>query len=531
MPLSNSVIRRYTPPTCTLEVLAQSSPLSRWMGKPVLKQLTFELRFDDPALPEERRVPIRGDRDQLEALCDAVTTYVQELLQQSPESFCFSFSGLQDSNLVSNDTELTDFSPEPLLAKTSNNSTSPIPGSKIYLESTNYLTHNLYLGSLANQTSGAVIPLSLLQLFDLANALDEYTADVLALPILNQGSSVVRFPTWVTVAAMFVIAIGLTPFTWQYASNLRTKPTQTAKTADSPDTQIALQTPPAPNFPVPQTQLTPNTSSSLPLTSTPPLPETNSLPINSLPSPGANLPNTNTNTALAPNAVAEKQTTNSSPIQIPSGSSNSSLNIPDQLTIQSNPPIAGNSNELGIPLKRDLPPRLASTPPAPVPPPLATLPNPSPRTIPRLYSPTTVQQSQARISSSITTSSDEAETNSLAGRLRGEANRPAPTEVSVNSNSTLFDTPQVAEARDFLKKRWQPPTGFDQTLEYSVMVGVDGSIERIDPLGKAARENFDMVGMPAIGERFVSANRYGKSMRIRVVLSPDGKVQTFPESE
>jgi len=63
------------------------------------------------------------------------------------------------------------------------------------------------------------------------------------------------------------------------------------------------------------------------------------------------------------------------------------------------------------------------------------------------------------------------------------------------------------------------------------MLGVDGSIERILPLGKAARDYVDLVGMPAIGEPFVSANRSGQMTRIRVLLSPDGKVQTFPETE
>ncbi|MBD2360186.1 DUF4335 domain-containing protein [Anabaena minutissima FACHB-250] len=532
MPLSNSVIRRYTPPTCTLEVLAQSSPLSRWMGKPVLKQLTFELHFDDPTLPEERRVPIRGDRDQLEALCDAVTTYVQELLQQSPESFGFSFSGLQDSTKVSDDTELTDFQQVPLLAKTSNSFTSQFSGSKIYLESNSHLTHNLYLGSLANQTSGTVIQLSLLQLFDLATALDEYAADVLALPMLNQSSSVVRFPTWVSVAAMFVIAVGLTPLTWQYASNMRQKQPQTAKIADSPESQVALQAPTSPNFPVPQAELSPSNSlSSLPLTSTPPLPSTSNLPTTTLPSPNSDFSTTNSNSALAPDSLTSTQTSNLPQTQIPSVSSNSS-NIPNQqIAIQPNSSGSSNPAELGLPIKRDLPPRPSSIP-APLPPPLATLPSAnSNNTIPQPYSSVTSQQSSARINSPATTSSEAANTSSLVGRLRSESKNPTPTEVSVNSSSSLFDTPQVAEAREFLKRRWQPPTGFTQTLEYSLMVGVDGSVERIDPLGKAARENFEMVGMPAIGEPFVSANRYGRNTRIRVLLSPDGKVQTFPESE
>ncbi|MEM7727604.1 MAG: DUF4335 domain-containing protein, partial [Cyanobacteria bacterium P01_A01_bin.45] len=80
MPLSNTVLRRYTPPTCTLEVWAENSPLSRWTKKSVLKQLSFELRFDDPRLGEAQKMKIQGDHNQLEALCTTVSNYVQELL-------------------------------------------------------------------------------------------------------------------------------------------------------------------------------------------------------------------------------------------------------------------------------------------------------------------------------------------------------------------------------------------------------------------------------------------------------------------
>ncbi|WP_066381940.1 MULTISPECIES: DUF4335 domain-containing protein [unclassified Anabaena] len=532
MPLTNSVIRRYTPPTCTLEVMAQSSALSRWLLKTVLKQLTFELRFDDPQLPEEHKLIIRGDRDQLEALCDAVTSYVQELLQQSPENFWLSFSGLQDSTKVSKDTELTDFQQTPLLAKTSKSFTSPTPGTKIYLESNNYLTHNLYLGSLANQASASVVQLSLLQLFDLATALDEYAADVTTLPDFNQSSSIVNWPSWVPVAAMLVIGVGLTPLTWQYANNIRQKQYQTATTATPKQESVALQPAPTPNFPVPQTQLTPpNNLSSLPNGATPPIPPNTNLPSTTLTSPDQNLASTSPitpNSDLTPSSSASNQTSNLPPTQIPSIVGSSSVNIPgQQIAIQPNSTGSSNSAEASLPIKRELPPRMSSNP-APVPPPLANLPDA------RDYSPVASQQAPARINSPATTSSAVADPNSLIARLRGESNignTPTPTEVSVNSSSTLFDTPQVAEVREFFQKRWQPPTGFSQTLEYSLILGVDGAIERIIPLGKAARDNFEVVGMPTIGAPFVSANRYGQNTRIRVLLSPDGKVQTFPESD
>ena len=98
------------------------------------------------------------------------------------------------------------------------------------------------------------------------------------------------------------------------------------------------------------------------------------------------------------------------------------------------------------------------------------------------------------------------------------------------NSDTLFDTPQVAEAREYLKKRWQPPSGLTQTLEYSLMLGIDGSVERILPLNQAARQYVDNAGIPDIGKPFVSTNKYGQNVRLRVVLSPDGKVQTFSES-
>ncbi|QLE58131.1 DUF4335 domain-containing protein [Nostoc sp. TCL26-01] len=533
MALSNSVIRRYTPPTCTLEVLAQNSPLSRWMGKPVLRQLTFELRFDDPRLPEELRVPIRGDRDQLEALCDAVTSYVQELLQQSPESFWLNFSGLHDSTKVSNE-ELTDFHQAALLSPTANSFTSPISGTKIYLEPSSYLTHNLFLGSLANQTSGDVIQLSLLQLFDLATALDEYSTDVMALPSLTSNNSVVKFPTWAPIAAVLVLALGFTPLTWQYANNIRQKQEQTAKTTDTNKEQIALQPAPAPNFPTPQAELTPsNNLSSLPLDPTPPPPPSTGLPTIPLTSPNTSI-NTQSptiaNSALAPNSLNSKQISNSPQTKIPALSNNPQITIPgQQIAIQPNS--RGTIATSEIPIKRNLPPRLStsigntSVPPAP--PRLATLPsgirsNP----IPQTYSPVTSQQVRGQVNSS----SEVADNNSLIERLRNEP-KTTTNEVATSSTGTLFDTPQVAEARAFFQKRWRPPTGFAQTLEYSVMLGVDGSIERILPLGKAARDYVDIAGMPGIGEPFVSANRSGQVVRIRILLSPDGKVQTFPESE
>ncbi|WP_375496931.1 DUF4335 domain-containing protein [uncultured Nostoc sp.] len=549
MPLSNSVIRCYTPPTCTLEVFAQSSPLSRWMGKTVLKHLSFELRFDDPRLPEEHRVPIRGDRDQLEALCDAVTSYVQQFLQQSPESFCVSFSDIQESSTALGEPELKSST------KTLNSFSTQIPGANIRLEPSSHLTHNLFLGSLANQSSGPVIQLSLLQLFDLASALDEYSTDVMALPTLN-STSTLRFPAWAPVAAVLVLGVGFLPVTWQYANNLREKQQQTAKTADPSAVKAALETSPSLNFPTPQPGLTApseNLLGSTPPLSTSTLPQppltapsssfSTAPPLNVLTIPQGKTSTLSTNQAM-PSLRDATRTTSFSTRRSANANAPSSKISGQEIAIlpnlAQNP--TGSSTQPGTLSKlRDLPPRLSSnTSSLPtnispvVPPSLDTIPNNG--NTPTQPSPLTSQQLEERINSlqqpspgekpASQLSSSRTANNPFIDQLGNERQSPTSTEVATG---TLFDTPQVAEAREYLKKRWQPPTGLGQTLEYSLIVSVDGTIERIIPLNKSARDFVDNAGMPEVGKPFVSANKRGQNVKIRVVLTPDGKVQTFPD--
>ncbi|MDM9385090.1 DUF4335 domain-containing protein [Chlorogloeopsis sp. ULAP01] len=541
MPLTNSVIRRYTPPTCTLEVLAQSSPLSRWVGKSVLKQLRFELRFDDPQLPEEQRVVIRGDRDQLEALCAAVTNYVQEFLQMPPEKFWATFSGFDDSSKASENPELQEQFQSSQAIQTLNtfNPQIPgtqIPGTEIYIKPSNHLTHNLFLGSLGYQVSTPVIKLSLLQLFDLATALDEYSADVLALPTLYQRKSSFPIPAWASVAAVLVLGVGLLPLAFQSTSNK--KEPQTANQPSTTEENIALEPSPLLNLPNPTPALTPADQ-------LPPLNFGSGLPV-----PGSTLPQNPQ--ALSPNQPAvppisstlptpssSTQNTFPSASKSPSGSvfnvpQTTAQNLPNSQTNNTpqtltKPEAAIQPNSLKTQQGTVSTPtgqRLPSTSPAIT----GNLPSggvqvpPSPNVASMPNIPTGSANTQA---SSPTNSSVSANNSSkLVDRLR--ANRNPSTTVATG---TLFDTAQVAEAREYLRKRWQPPGSLKQALEYSLIVGVDGTIERIFPIGKAAREYVDRTGMPLIGEPFVSPSRSGQAMRIRAVLNPDGKVQTFPETE
>ncbi|MFB2938940.1 DUF4335 domain-containing protein [Aerosakkonemataceae cyanobacterium BLCC-F154] len=258
---SNSLLRRYTPPTCTLEINSQGLPLFRWVGRSTLKNLNFSLNFDDPRLPEEQRITIHGDKTQLEALHQEVKTYIQEFLVQKPENFpgwhsvltapeqtpttteatnTPSFTDQSEiAQLQPEENEIINISPEQDFAselpETAATNPHPAPeenyqpttapdttnlppqnlqfpqvNSGIYLQPRNLLSHDLFLGSLATPESGRAINLSLLQLFDLATALEEYTAEQKGLPNNRSTSGRKLPPYWAISAAMVAVTVGLT---------------------------------------------------------------------------------------------------------------------------------------------------------------------------------------------------------------------------------------------------------------------------------------------------------------------------------
>jgi Domain of unknown function (DUF4335) len=587
MPLSNSDIRRYTPPTCTLEVLAQNSPLSRWTGKSVVKLQNFELRFDDPRLPENDRIEIRGDREQLEALCAVVTNYVQNVLQESPDNFWETFSAQKESSNIS-DTPSLQESDNSLPSKTKlNTPVVPFPDREIRLEPNNHLTHKLFLGSLANPTSGSFVKLSTLQLFDLATALDEYSNDIMALPTPQQTrKSVSRLPQWAPVAAVLVLAASMTPLTLQFAERMRQQRSGTQTSAAKQD-QVALQPKPGTGQGIPQPLLTPDTLPPIPNLGTP-LPVPNSgLPgvppqapgAATLPGtpgtpgmPGANLTQPGTTTATKPLSPGTNSTLPLGSPQFGAGVTpgTGSINIPSTKPGVNIPSIGGSpgavASNRGLNSKLPIAPEPIVIPPPPNPniaastadrrgnqtssikgvPPASTIPSlenipPASTAIPPIAGASSVSPGNiATQPLSPGKTSPTARRDDLIAKIRegrnpvlpaDSANRSSSNRTSNRNRASGSGSPQITEAKEFLRKKWQPPSGLKETLEYSILVDVDGSIQRIEPLNRAARTNLDNTGLPLIGEAFISPNRNGQSVRIRAVLRPDGKVQTFPESD
>ncbi len=186
----DAVVRIYNAPTCTLEISANSSPLSRWTQKPTLKNQRFKLQFDDPRLGEEQWLVLRGDRIKLEALTDAVASYVQTFLTRS-----------NTLSIPDTETELTD-AVIPEIAGTPQG---------ITLQPKGLLAHTLSLGTLASETTGPDLTLTSTQLADLASVLDEHSAETIALPVLTRNFAWTRSPAvWGKIAAGTLLSVGLT---------------------------------------------------------------------------------------------------------------------------------------------------------------------------------------------------------------------------------------------------------------------------------------------------------------------------------
>lgn len=356
----------------------------------------------------------------------------------------------------------------------------------------------------------------------------------MALPTLNRQASIHRWPAWTSVAAVLALGVGLLPVTWQYVN--QTKPKQQIATKPAPESEkVAIQPSTLQNFPTPQPGLTPADN----LQPLPGLGVTPPLPTSKLPAPPLTAPSTSFSTASQTSPTSTLPTTSLPPssslsTKLPGTNSTLPQNSPfvtptrvrgGQIAIQPNlkPNSTGSVSpgEVALPKKRALPPRLST--PSNITPPLATVPNPI---LARPQANAGLVEGQLNPASN--TSSIATENIPLASKLRNASKSTPPAEIA--TNSTLFDTPLVTEAREYFQKRWQPPTGLTQTLEYSLIVAIDGTIERILPLNKAARDYVDTAGIPNIGKPFVSPSRSGKNLRIRAVLSPDGKVQVLPEN-
>lgn len=461
-----TILRRYTPPTCRLELIAKSSPLSRWAGQPVLKNLRFRLSFDDPRLPDEQQLMLKGDRTQLENLAQAVETYLQTFLAASPARL----NAALLAPLVDPEVPTEAIAPPPEIA-TPPESTPTVVTGDIFLQPNGLMTHDLHLGSLATPESGSIIPLSVLQLFDLASALDEYQADVVALPTLARPQRFSGVSPSLRFAASLLLAVGITSFSVKLLGDWYSTPEPTLTAAGDPQDPQQLLIRPAPTIlPSPE-------SSDQTLPPPPPM--------------GASQP-------AAPDEL----------ISIPSGASPNAPSVSE-----STPELGGSESQIPV---FDIPDEPVAQAPVPAPPRVAeSAPAPAVTELPEV----------PEVAPSDSSPGDSgAVSRSAIPSTRSLQEPPAQT-------ATAFDRiPQVAEVRRYFQQRWNPPESLPSTIEYSLLLAPDGSIEQVIPLGETAATFLDRTEMPLRGEAFVSPVEGGRQPKIRLVLTPEGEVQAFLEA-
>lgn len=97
--------------------------------------------------------------------------------------------------------------------------------------------------------------------------------------------------------------------------------------------------------------------------------------------------------------------------------------------------------------------------------------------------------------------------------------------VAANNNVNPGENSPVIEVKNYFKKGWQAPAGLKQTLEYSVSINSDGTVQRIRPLSNASGEYIDQTNLPLPGSAFVSPREGGGNTNIYVAFSPDGKIK------
>ncbi|MBD2578853.1 DUF4335 domain-containing protein [Oscillatoria sp. FACHB-1406] len=528
MLFSTSALRRYTPPTCTLKIIGKTSPLSRWGARPLFKTARFELNFDDPRKLAEEQIAIAGDSFQLERLCEVVRSYVQDFLMESaparwPARSAYPLYPPTEASAAPDNTTAATL----VVAPDNLEAGSPSTASP-FLQPKGLLKHYLAFGDLATLQSGDGIELSATQLFDLATALDDYSADVAVLPELDETRSPkLTVMPWAAAVAGAVLAVGAasTAIILQNRSNAPTTASapQQDQVAIAPSPALEpLPTPPATGLPIPSPTL-PSPLGKLeqvaPPQSVVPPAARNATPGSAAPVPPVGQPGS---------ATGNGRSSDSSPLLIrpntgakPAPQQRSTRTGEPQITARPAPPVTSPYPPLVQP-NRPMPapaPAPKASPVTPIFPPsnapvVPTAPPPSlPTTLPPLTS-------DAR------TTASAPETGNTAAARQNEASNNANVAAVPPAQRVAA---RVDGVRNYFQQRWQAPKDLNEPLQYSLILKKDGTIERIVPYGQVSGIYLDRTPMPLLGESFGIASDESTT-QVRLKLNPDGSVEASAEN-
>ena len=108
--------------------------------------------------------------------------------------------------------------------------------------------------------------------------------------------------------------------------------------------------------------------------------------------------------------------------------------------------------------------------------------------------------------------------------------QPFPNNTSGNWPSESIDSPAIQATRNYFQSKWKPSNTQQNPLQYVVQVsGKSGLVRSVAAQGTAATTYLNQSKIIKAGQKLVSPAPDGTDQKIRVVLQPDGNVDTFME--
>jgi hypothetical protein len=560
-----------TQPTCTLQVQATPSPLARWTDRPLVGDLSFRLLLEPPIpLPTSPQAitllkddtspavaspvspaagvaaptlpklacQVEGDGAQLQSLATVVETYVQKMLS----------GGLVESAPVPAADSTPDSPSEPP-AEPAKESRKTDDAAEIALQPLGLVSHQLHLGSLQNSSVGKTVTMTATQLFDLTSALSAWSEQMAMLPSTTSrpGFQLPNLPIWLksTAVAAAVLAASALALQWLQSGGpsgqiARETAAPRPNTAPPPAVARAPEGPPldenpeaVPNSPTASNSPSPGaspspTGSPVPNPISPavgsPTPRTQGQPTLNLPPPQATKPGAN----IPSGFFVPRDGTGNYPI---------ATATPRPGSTSSPPPV---SRPVPPPQRAEAPPPPASVPPSPA---LAPSTAEAPPTPARGREPI-LESARPRPNSGNPTTGD-ANSGFAAGNPPPTASprparvspsalsaapppapaaQPAPN-VPPNNYGRSSNAPQVVAVRDYFARRWQPPAGLEQTLEYDLVLNPDGSLQQVTANSKAAKNYLGRPPFPLSNKPFAPPS--SSPTRLRLILQQNGRVDVL----
>ena len=107
--------------------------------------------------------------------------------------------------------------------------------------------------------------------------------------------------------------------------------------------------------------------------------------------------------------------------------------------------------------------------------------------------------------------------------------QPFPTSSS-DWPSDSIDSPAIQATKSYFQSKWKPTSTQQNPLQYVVQIsGKSGLVRSVSAQGAAATAYLNQSKIIKVGQKLVSPAAGGTDQKIRVVLQPDGNVDSFME--